>query len=164
MDNFWAAYDCFTFSDIEILFKGIELAKKIQIAIMQEASSLMQMKKLRTTQSYWYVTISKEARYFVQPQGLTWLGLFLIEAYRRPGAETRPVIIGIKKESKYLVAGILGTDHLFSSTKNVNEFGVIFQEAAQAVGAKMDYSGFETSIVEVNDKQYDRFLDTLTKV
>jgi len=74
----------------------------------------------------------------MHPQALTRLGLFLIDSFRRPNQESKPIIIGIKnsEKHKYLVAGITGHERQFAEEgKNENEFGVIFQEASEKVGA-----------------------------
>jgi hypothetical protein len=58
----------------------------------------------------------------MHPQALTRLGLFIIEANKKNNMEQKPIIIGVKnsEKQKYLVAGVLGTEGMFSSgEKNV---------------------------------------------
>lgn len=83
-------------------------------------------KKIKSTQMYRFVSIDKDdlkdSWYFMHPQALTRLGLFIIEANKKNNMEQKPIIIGVKnsEKQKYLVAGVLGTEGMFSSgEKNV---------------------------------------------
>lgn len=81
----------------------------------------------------------KDSVYFMYPQALTRLGLFLIENFKKQNAPDKPIIIGIKnsEKKKYLVAGITGHERPFAEEgKNENEFGIIFTDAAEKVGAQ----------------------------
>jgi hypothetical protein len=51
-ENFWTAYECLRFSELKTLDFGIELAKKTQQAILNQASALIQEKKLKSTQVF----------------------------------------------------------------------------------------------------------------
>lgn len=49
-------------------------------------------------------------------------------------------------------------------SKNKNEFGQNFQEAAEKVGASFKYDGFETSVIEVSSESFEDFIDELIQV
>ena len=101
------------------------------------------------------------------PQALTRLGLFLIEHHKKPGQPDKAIVIGIRnsEKKKYLVAGISGHERPFAEEGwNDNEFGILFQQAVEAVGAETTYNGFETSTIEIDEENYHNFLDEMTKV
>ena len=114
---------------------------------------------------FWYATIEKDSlrdgEFFTKPQSLTRLGLYLIEAKRpRMGAQdAKPIIISIRIPEKkmYQVAGILSTDSAFSGDNHENQFGTLFTEACEAVGAQAEYSGFETSIISIEEDKFKQF-------
>lgn len=122
--NFW---------NVKLLLHGVELAKKTQRGIYNQGTALLQEKKIKMTRLYRYVQIDKnelkDTVFFMYPQALTRLGLFIIEAYKKQNHEDKPIIIGIKnsEKHKYLVVGVSGHERPFAEEgKNENAFGVIF--------------------------------------
>lgn len=165
-ENFWTAFDLLTFKDLKTLGFGLEQAKMFQEEILSMAKALMKEGKIKTTHLFRYVTIDRETDFFTKPQTLTRLGLYLIEAKKtHAGSETKPVIISVKSEEKdcYMVAGIMGVESFVGEEIKTNTFGQAFGQAAESIGAEPSYTGFDTSIVEIESVKFKQFLNELIK-
>jgi len=139
------------------------------MAIMNQGKSLLARKKIIRYQYFHLVEIDKDdlrdSRYFLFPQALTRLGLFLIEARKREKSRNTslPVLISVKngEKAEYIVAGIIGPDSEYRDTDNRNDFGVQFESAAEKIGAHIEYHGFETHCMKIEDKSYGHFIESM---
>ena len=150
IENFWAAVDALGIKNKEHIGYGIDLAKKLQKALVDTASSLINNKRVKPSSKFRYVIIENddllETKMFQYPLAIQKLALFLMEAYKeiRGVTENMPVVISVKNSARdsYLVAGVLGQNSAITGTKN--EFGNCFASVAEEIGANFKQNGFET--------------------
>ena len=128
VNNFWYAYQCLADrAKYEKIQVGVDLAIKTQIAIMDQAASIILSKKIQQLSQFRFIAIDqdalKDSHYFMFPQALTKLGLFMIECFKHAQRRNSdlPVVISIRTNDKsedgshrkYLIAGVNGNDRTF---------------------------------------------------
>ena len=167
IENFWAAVDALGIKNKEHIGYGIDLAKKLQKALVDTASSLINNKRVKPSSKFRYVIIENddllETKMFQYPLAIQKLALFLMEAYKeiRGVTENMPVVISVKNSARdsYLVAGVLGQNSAITGTKN--EFGNCFASVAEEIGANFKQNGFETWLIELEKEKHEEFLDRI---
>lgn len=150
IENFWAAFDSLDIKNKNHVHYGIKLAKELQIALVNTASSLISNKWIKPALKFRYSVIKNdslvETKMFQYPLAIQKLALFVSEASTeaRKNKEPLPFVLFIKNSQRntYLVAGVLGQQHMV--TDSSNEFGTYFERAAELVNASYKQDSFET--------------------
>lgn len=85
-DNFWIAYDALDPKAIDLLGKGIHLAKDLQQAIIRVGTSLIDRKEIKLASYFRYVMLDNDyladVKLFQYPLALQRLGLFVMENFK----------------------------------------------------------------------------------
>ena len=166
-ENFWAAYDALGESQPEVIKQGIDLAIEMQIAVVNQGTSLIEKKSIYPAQGLRYAIIYndnlQEVKFFQYPLALQKLALFVMEIYQesKKKATQRPFVLCVlnSKTNIFLVVGVTGTQGMTEVPRN--EFGVKFRKAAKEANARVKYDGFETSIIEILRDDFDAFIAEL---
>ena len=58
--NFWVAYDSLNLSNLDLILKGIELFKQMQIAIVRVGTSLIMTKQVKKGMSILYTIVDND--------------------------------------------------------------------------------------------------------
>jgi len=115
-DNFWLAFDSLELKKTNVLFKGINLAKEMQQAIIRTGNSLIERKEVKVAAGFRYVIIENDyladIKLFQYPLALRKLGMFVMEDYqtKKKNARSKPLVMAVKnsKTGQTLVLGVMG--------------------------------------------------------
>ncbi|KAI0319793.1 CDC45-like protein [Amylostereum chailletii] len=166
--NFWNAFDAL--SDTSRLRDALSLAKAVHSAIIRTGSSIIDKNDIRMLRGHSVVQLRQgpDLVLFTHPGVLTRLGLWLADALRdrvagtsvgrRTKRKSIPLVLACLDERAhtYIVVGItaaLGFDDVMN-----NEFGLTFLDAKEDSGARTRHGSFDTSILEVNEADFEKFL------
>jgi len=159
--NFWAAYDCSGSNDPTLLKRGLEFSKVLQQAIVRQSVAMIKKKTIVMSGPFRYTKIedSPDLAIFGQPLALSKLALFLSDTQVvNTNKQPKPYVVCSWKPQTltYLLVGVTA-----STQKKKNSFGVAFREAADKCSARIKHDGFETSVMEVQKDDLNKFLEVL---
>ncbi|TFY70536.1 hypothetical protein EVG20_g2468 [Dentipellis fragilis] len=166
--NFWAAFDAL--GDIMRLREALFLAMSVQKAIIRAGSSIIDKNDIRMMKGYSVVRLGQgpDLVLLSHPGVLFRLGLWLVDALRdrvegsnagrRSKKKSIPMILAClnEKAHSYVVIGMNASLDFGGVRKN--EFGLAFLDAKEDSNARTRHGSFDTSIVEVNEADFDKFL------
>ena len=163
-NNFWNAYDALAEKvQWDLIKDGLKSAVHLQEAVVHEGVDLLLKKIIVRNGPFRYGVLHDSANLdvLVHPQVLTRLALFLLEALKKPGKPSKPLVLCAlnRKRNTYLVLGVTPTAP--STRKKRNDFGTSFQQAAKITGSSVEFHNFDSSIIEVLDRDLVRFLELL---
>lgn len=175
---------------ISLLQLSLQLAKALHEAIVSQGVSIIIKQSIKTLRSFRLAVLQDgpSLHLFVQPDTLTRLGYWLIDALRDivgekharraeakrarrgnkgddPDQVSTPqnlpfVLAALDTERDvFVVVGIVGASDYGDVSKN--RFGLAFQDAAQASGARMRNDRFESSVLEVRRDDLMPFIESL---
>lgn len=169
-NNFWIAYDSLEAKNAQtILYKGIQLAKDLQQAIVRMGQSLIDRREVKVSHHFRYVIIEndflKDTTIFQFPLALQKLGLFILELYQseKKNAKNKPLVISVKNGHTGMTLVIAVTGYNQQETA-INDFSVRFKLAAQQVGASAKHDGFDSGMTEVPNKDWQKFIQNLAQL
>jgi len=191
--NFFEAYTAMDVQkpkSISLLQLSLQLAKALHEAIVSQGVSIIIKQSIKTLRSFRLAVLQDgpSLHLFVQPDTLTRLGYWLIDALRDivgekharraeakrarrgnkgddPDQVSAPqnlpfVLAALDTERDvFVVVGIVGASDYGDVSKN--RFGLAFQDAAQASGARMRNDRFESSVLEVRRDDLMPFIESL---
>jgi cell division control protein 45 len=167
--NFNLAYDALSGADPSLMKKGIECSMTLQRAIVRHGCSLMERNSITRLKHFRYVFLQDlpdgDQDLFSKPVALSKLALFLVAAYRESGRwvgkRSKPFVMLSYKEAEgtYLVVGATCPAHAGDVLHN--KFGTAFRWAAEGIDASFKHDGFETSVMEINSIDVQRFVESL---
>jgi cell division control protein 45 len=167
--NFNLAYDALSGTDSTLINKGIECSMTLQRAVVRHGCSLMERNSITRLKHFRYVFLQDlpdgDQELFSKPVALSKLALFLVAAYRESGRwqgkRSRPLVMLSFKEAQgtYLVVGVTCPQQ--SGDVLHNKFGTAFRWAAEGIDASFKHDGFETSVMEINSADTQRFVESL---
>ena len=182
-ESFNQAYDALEFSAVgnrsrELLERGLELAKLLQRAMIEEGHQIMTGQRIASAGDFRYCILDglapKLASVFSQPMMLMRLTRFVMAANagRWKGSAAKPLVMCIKGVG---AGGALpdGTGAAYfaglpcpSDNGHVprNAFGRQFKEAAALVNAGFRASGYDAAVAEVALDNVQQFLVALHEV
>lgn len=122
---------------MHLLYKGIELAKDLQMAIVRVGVSLIEKKEIKKGNTFRYCILEnsylKDIGLFQYPLALQKLALFIMSAYKSKFAKSKPMplVISVKNMSQKttLVVAVTGATRSDTETTR-NNFGTKFNTAA----------------------------------
>ncbi|KAJ2960378.1 hypothetical protein NQZ79_g4190 [Umbelopsis isabellina] len=161
LQNFYTAYDAL--DSIEGMQRGLGLCMKLQRAIVQQGTAMIEKKSVKTLRTFRLAIIKDgpDISLFTHPLTLSKLALFLVDAYREYGKRNLPFVIGTLNESQgsYLVVGVTGAP-TFGDVRQ-NHFGSAFQDAVRRTKAHVKHDSFETSVMEIRQDDLENFIENL---
>jgi cell division control protein 45 len=161
--NFWEAYDALASGSK--LKRGLQESIKLAKAVVAEGVSVIRGKKYTGSGNFRYLTISesKHLSLLNQPIAASKLALFLVDALMASGSnkKTKPFVICLLKKDTYIVVGVTGKGSRPQAGRALNTFGMAFRTAADKIQARVKHTGFETSILEVQNEDLPKFMQTL---
>eukprot|EP00884_Botryococcus_braunii_P009585 jgi/Botrbrau1/18628/Bobra.0367s0065.1 len=165
-DRIWRAYNALAMRDSGELKHGLDMAKKLQRAVLSDGGLALVRKAVRGTAAFRLLDMRRiDAGYKVlmtQPLALRKLGMFVRDVYirRDPSKRMGMVIVGTSNsEGNCLVVGI--TPPPGSGAIQGNKFGDLFREVAEKVHAEYRHDSFDSSVIEVSANDLDNFLRDL---
>lgn len=191
--NFFEAYTAMDMQkpkSVTLLQLSLQLAKALHEAIVTQGVSIIIKQSIKTLRSFRLAVLQDgpSLHLFVQPDTLTRLGYWLIDALRDIVVEQHARRIEAKRERRrtkgddtvpvttpqnlpfvlaaldterdvFVVVGIVGAPDYGDVSKN--RFGLAFQDAAQSSGARMRNDRFESSVLEVRRDDLMPFIEGL---
>lgn len=171
-DNFWIAYDALDLrqNNMDLLMKGIDLAKDMQAAIVRVGNGMIEKKEVKTAQTFRYVilenTFLKDTELFLYPLALVKLALFIMVCHkaRYAKAKQKPLVISVKNASKNtcLVVAVTGPNRDSDTARN--NFGSRFRDVARNLGLKTNHEGFDTNMIEMKSNDWQNFIQELAQL
>nr|CAG4638540.1 EOG090X08GG [Cyclestheria hislopi] len=168
-DAFHDALECLLKSKVDILHKGIELAKIQHIAIGKEVQACLDMSHVINAGPCLYAVIQEgtpDARFYGHPHSLLMFGRFLLKAHisRAKGrglkAKELPLIISTPAAHRPSHCLILGLPPVaLDSPKNL--MGKAFEQAAENTETEIVTTFFDSSVIEIKTDDRPRLLDAL---
>lgn len=175
---------------IALLRSSLALAKSLHRAIIAQGVSLIDKGAIKTLRSFRLAVLrdGPDLALFTHPSTLTRLALWLVDALRDIVAEQDQRVLAAKRARKrgkgneddalvapqsmpfvlaaldetrdrFLVVGLTGATDFGDTRKN--RFGLAFNEAATASGARTRHDKFDTSAVEVRQDDLADFIEAL---
>mmetsp|Transcript_13787 Transcript_13787/g.24629 ORF Transcript_13787/g.24629 Transcript_13787/m.24629 type:complete len:744 (-) Transcript_13787:1332-3563(-) len=168
-ESFNNAYDFLDFSVCDknrMLFdNGLELAKAVQRAIVEEAANVLTDQKVSSAGDFRYCVLEnlppKLVSIFAQPQILMHFARFTMRAQtaanRWVGASAKPLVVGLRSAPTGSIH-FVGIPAAEPGHVSRNLFSRYFAKAATIVGATCRHSCFDPACVEVELEDSQRYL------
>ncbi|PWA00207.1 hypothetical protein BB558_001090 [Smittium angustum] len=183
-EGFYLAYD--SLSEMKSLQMGFELAMKVQSAIVDMGSQMLERRSVKTLSRFKLVVINDDCvssfqPFLHSPLVLIQLGQFILDALRNHGRSEHlplPFVLAVLDPliNMYLVLGIATPEYIsrnlqqkelsYSTTYSGearNRFGIIFEQAASDCDATIHNSYFDASVISIHSKQLPAFINKLRK-
>ncbi len=162
--NFWHAFDALGVRvKWDLVTQGLGVAVGLQQAVVREGVDMLLKKIIVRFGPFRYAVLHDSANLdvFSHPLVLTRLALFLLESLKRPGKPSKPLVVCALNRARgtYLILGV--TAAAPSTRAKRNDFGVSFLQAAKVTGATICFHSFDSSVIEVLDRDLQRFVDLL---
>lgn len=168
--DFFRALDALSWSRIEILEKGIELAKTKLMSIFQQVQTFLETKQIVSTGSYLYAVLQEStpnSKIFGKPGALEELAYFLQAAYvstskSRKSATLPMVVVAPSSTPEHqgysLVVGIPP----LAETASRNLFAQVFTQAAvRCAGATIKTAYLQENFVLVQSEHSQKFFEAI---
>mmetsp|Transcript_28012 Transcript_28012/g.72073 ORF Transcript_28012/g.72073 Transcript_28012/m.72073 type:complete len:595 (+) Transcript_28012:73-1857(+) len=161
-ESFWKAYGALGDNAMAELYKGIELAKKVQRTIIDDGGSVMARRAVLSMSAFRVVNLSdgevSDRALLSQPLALLRLAMFIQDAYRVMQNKVKPVIVVAPEGQDHmcLVVGYTGRPKL--ADVNGNRFGNAFAHAQEATKCDMSADYFDQYTVKVAKSDIYRFI------
>jgi cell division control protein 45 len=166
VDKFWRAYHALSWgSDDGELRRGLELAKKVQQALINDGGAVLQQRHYHNFKQFRIFDLSDHkmtSQHLIgHPMALHRLAGFFQEQYFQAKGQRKPVImIGPRSaDDKCLVIGYEATQRMRG-----NKLGTAFIEATERTGATAWHDLFDTSIFEIKHADVQRFKEELLRL
>lgn len=165
-DRFWRAWESLGQRDGGTLRAGLELAKKLQRAIVQDGGMMIQRKMFANFRNHRVFNLSEadivHRDLIAQPLALQKLAAFLHDAHFQDKKRDKPVVIIGPKDAagRCLAVGFSGNPRSGTGSK----FGMAFERAARATNATARHDMFDSSIIEIGVSDIRRFTNEVTQI
>lgn len=169
VDRFWKCWQALGWNnDSNELRRGMELAKRVQSAIVYDGGAVIAQKLYHNFRSFRVFDISdhklSNQNLLVHPMTLQRMASFLQEQYyhQSQSNKRKPVVLIAPRDpvsDRCLVIG-----YQVSAPGKGNKLGAAFASAAEEVGAQAWHDLFDTSIMEIVADDVERFKSELLRV
>uniref|UniRef100_A0A2N9EY57 Cell division control protein 45 homolog n=1 Tax=Fagus sylvatica TaxID=28930 RepID=A0A2N9EY57_FAGSY len=164
--QFGVAYDALSLSNLDKLKDGMQLAIKIQRAILRQGSTAITKSGcIRSGRKFRWLKLedSVDTKLLGYPQALTKFCYFLMDALREKGARMKPLLCAClsQEPDKVLVVGVCGKPRL--GAVQGNSFGIAFRNAAEEIGAEFFHELFDSSWILLDAAAVNSFMVRLTE-
>lgn len=169
IDRFWRCWGALSWSnDSKDLRRGLELAKKLQAALVSDGGSVIVQRLYHNFRSFRVFDLSEHKlanqNLIVNPMALQRMAEFLQEQYYHQSQtnKRKPVVLIAPKDDvsgRCLVVG-----YQVASPGQGNKLGAAFVQAAEDVGAQAWHDLFDTSIMEIMADDVERFKAELLRI
>lgn len=158
LDRFWRAYDALDPKKVRLLEDGLDMAVSAQSLTAEIGGDVIERRKFVPSGPFRYVFLREQQHkeLLSQPLLLRRLALFLNTALARQGFKEKPFIVLAPDAARKTWIAVAVT----TSTQR-NDFGHRFQKAAERNGSNVTFSGFDSSVCEIEDGheiEFVRFL------
>jgi cell division control protein 45 len=162
--NFWKAYDVLGVRvNWDLVTQGLSSAVALQQSVVREGIDVLLKKIIVRNGPFRYAVLhdSSNLDVFSHPLILTRLALFLLDSLKRPGKPSKPLVVCALNKSRntYLILGV--TAAAPSTRAKRNDFGVSFLQAAKLTGATIQFHSFDSSVIEILQRDLLRFIELL---
>lgn len=169
IDRFWRCWRALSWSnDSKDLRRGLELAKKLQAALVSDGGSVIVQRLYHNFRSFRVFDLSEHKlanqSLLVNPMALQRMAEFLQEQYfhQNQANKRKPVVLIAPKDDangRCLVVG-----YQVASPGQGNKLGAAFVQAADDVGAQAWHDLFDTSVMEIMADDVERFKAELLRI
>ncbi|KAI3436794.1 hypothetical protein D9Q98_006205 [Chlorella vulgaris] len=166
VDKFWGAYYALSWGrDQGELRRGLELAKKVQQALINDGGAVIVQRHYHNFKQFRIFDLSdhkmNNQHLIGHPMALQRLASFFQDQYFQINAVRKPVmLIGPRSsDGRCLVIGYEATQRMRG-----NKLGTAFLEATERVGARAWHDLFDTCIFEIKSEDVPRFKEELLRL
>ena len=162
--NFWHAHDALAERvQWDLVTAGLGVAVELQQAVVREGVDMLLKRIIVRNGPFRYGVLhdSPHLDAFGHTHVLTRLALFLLDSLKKPGKPSKPLVLCALNRTRhtYLILGV--TPAAPSTRAKRNDFGVSFLQAAKLTGASIMFHSFDSSVIEVLDRDLTRFIELL---
>jgi len=168
-DKFIESLNCLNRDNLKTLEAGIDLAKTHLKRIFQQIQNFIDMNQIVASGPFLQVFLeqgSQDNTYFSQIFTSKRLARYALQSYLAltKGKKVRnlPLIICVPIDDSTTL--ITGVPPYRSSNNTENCFGLAFDEAAEKTKSRVNFTYFDTSVIEINNEDKSKFLDALVAV
>ncbi|KAL8566407.1 hypothetical protein ACOMHN_011986 [Nucella lapillus] len=158
-------------SNTEGLEKAIVSAKRQAQALMTQVRTFQDTHQIASAGPFLYGLMQEgcaDLKFFCQPQCLTRLARFLLEAQsvvtRNRKVKTIPLVLAIPSVSDSETSMVIGIPPLDTDDERKNFFGKAFEQAAVSTNSTTKHDFFDTHIIELKTNDRTKFLDALVSL
>ncbi|PVD33123.1 hypothetical protein C0Q70_08572 [Pomacea canaliculata] len=167
-DNFLSAQDILSSYHTEAIDKAIQLAKRQLTALVTQVQTFLDMHQIISAGPFLYVFVNEgtvDMKYFSQPQCLTRLARFTLEAHcalsRSKRATSLPLVLGTPLLADLGATLVIGIPPLSTDDERKNFFGKAFEQAAVSTSSRIRQDNFDSHIIEMKTEDRSKFFDAL---
>lgn len=168
-DRFWRAWNALSWrDDAGELRKGIELAKKVQRALVADGGSVIVQRLYHNFRSFRIFDLSDHKfthhSLLARPMALQRLAAFFQEQHLHQNQNNRrkPVVLVGPRDP--ISGRCLAVGYQITSPGKGNRLGEAFEAAAEEVGAQAWHDLFDTTVMEIAVEDVERFKGELLRV
>ena len=169
--KFWMAYRFLSLKKLNMTNGLIDIAIKFQIALTNNATSILDKNGVKNEQKFRYsivsTNLSEDSRYFLYPGNLERLCIVISETYKQlrgKKAENKPYLLAyIDAENKtYIIDGNLGCNKKDEEEKNT--FPIQFKYVAKKLKIPVSYNYSTEEIITIKKDDLYSFINEITQL
>jgi cell division control protein 45 len=168
-DRFWRAWNCLSWrDDAGELRRGIELAKKVQRAMVADGGAVVVQRLYHNFRAFRIFDLSEHQLtnrpLLAHPMALQRMAAFFQEQHLHQAATNRrkPLVLVGPRDPRTRRCLVVG--YQVAAPGQGNRLGAAFEAAAEEVGAQAWHDLFDTSIMEIAGEDVERFKAELLRV
>ena len=171
LKKFWMAYRFLSLKKLNMTNGLIDIAIKFQIALTNNATSILDKNGVKNEQKFRYSIVSgnlsEESRYFLYPGNLERLCIVISETYKQlrgKKVENKPYLLAyIDADNKtYIIDGNLGCNKKDDEEKNT--FPIQFKFVAKKLNIPVSYNYSTEEIITINKDDLYSFINQITQL
>ncbi|XP_004695024.1 PREDICTED: cell division control protein 45 homolog [Condylura cristata] len=170
-DNFIQALDSLSRSNLDKLYRGLELAKKQLQATQQTIASCLCTNLVISQGPFLYCSLMEGApdvMLFSKPASLSLLSRHLLKSFvcstKNRRCKLLPLVMAAPLSVEQGTVTMVGIPPETDSSDRKNFFGRAFEKAAEGTNSRTLHNHFDLSVIELKAEDRSKFLDALVSL
>ncbi|XP_073078630.1 cell division control protein 45 homolog isoform X3 [Manis javanica] len=170
-DNFIQALDSLSRSNLDKLYRGLELAKQRLRAIQQTVASCLCTNLVVSQGPFLYCALvegTPDIMLFSKPASLNLLSRHLLKSFvcstKNRRCKLLPLVMAAPLSAEQGTVTVVGIPPETDSSDRKNFFGQAFEKAAEGTNSRTLHNRFDFSVIELKAEDRSKFLDALVSL
>ncbi|KAI5133341.1 cell division control protein 45 homolog isoform X1 [Manis pentadactyla] len=170
-DNFIQALDSLSRSNLDKLYRGLELAKQRLRAIQQTVASCLCTNLVVSQGPFLYCALvegTPDIMLFSKPASLNLLSRHLLKSFvcstKNRRCKLLPLVMAAPLSTEQGTVTVVGIPPETDSSDRKNFFGQAFEKAAEGTNSRTLHNRFDFSVIELKAEDRSKFLDALVSL
>lgn len=170
-DNFIQALDSLSRSNLDKLYRGLELAKKQLQATQQTIASCLCTNLVISQGPFLYCSLMEgtpDVVLFAKPASLSLLSRHLLKSFvcstKNRRCKLLPLVMAAPLSVEQGTVTMVGIPPETDSSDRKNFFGRAFEKAAEGTNSRALHNYFDLSVIELKAEDRSKFLDALVSL